>query len=67
MNKKHLYTRGSRIKYNNQMYQLIIRDDKSMGFLKIVVDNNKEKYEYPSAIEFINLSKLLKVKDVKVA
>ena len=60
MGKKHLYTRGSRIKYKNDTYQLIIRDDKKYGFLKIVFDDNKEKYEYPSAIEFINLSKLIK-------
>ena len=64
MDKKHLYKRGSRIKYNNQMYQLVIREDNSFGFLKIVLDKDKEKYEYPSAIEFLNLSKLLKIKGV---
>ena len=60
MVKKHVYKRGSRIKYNNQMFQIVIRDDNSYGFLKIVVDKDKEKYEYPNAIEFINLSKLVK-------
>ncbi len=64
MVKKHVYTRGSRIIYKNQMYQVVIRDDNELGFLKIVVDNNKEQYKYPSAIEFLGLSKLIKEKGI---
>lgn len=62
MVKKHLYKRGSRVKYKNQIYQLVIRDDNELGFLKIIVEKDKEKYEYPTAIEFLNLSKLIKEK-----
>ncbi len=56
---KHTYKKGVKIKYNNQLFQVLIRDDNSYGFLKITKKDDKEEYEIPSAKEFLHLSSFM--------
>lgn len=55
---KHVYAKTVRIKYNNQIYQVLLRDDKKYGFLKIV-NEEKTEYAYPTAQEFLRLSSIM--------
>lgn len=59
--KKHVYKKGSRIKYNNQTFLVLVRDDNQTGFLKIVYNGDKEEYQYPTAHEFLHLSSFMNV------
>ena len=59
------YKKGIIVKYNDNLYQTIIREDNKYGFLKIVIDGDKVKYETPSAVEFLKLSSLFN-KDNKI-
>lgn len=57
---KHVYRKTFKISYNNNVFQVLVRDDKNVGFLKITYDdNNNIKYVYPSAFEFLHLRSLL--------
>lgn len=56
---KHIYKKATKIKYNNSLFQIIVRDDNQYGFLKIVEDGKEVKYEYPSAQEFLHLTSCL--------
>lgn len=57
---KHIYRKTFKMSYNNHLFQVIVREDKSVGFLKIIDNKGKEStYEYPSAQEFLHLSSLL--------
>ena len=56
-----VYKKDKRIKHKNNIFQVIIRDDNKKGFLKIVQDGNDTKYEYPTAIEFLQLSSFINV------
>ena len=56
---KHNYKKARKIKYNNKLFQILIRDDNKLAFLKINVLNNEEVYEYPTAQEFLHLSSVL--------
>ena len=57
----HIYKKDKLIKHKNNTFQIIVREDNKKGFLK-VVDNGKEtKYEYPTAIEFLQLSSFVNV------
>ena len=59
------YKKGIIVKYNDNLYQTIIREDNKYGFLKIVVDGDSVKYETPTAMEFLKLSSLMN-KDNKI-
>lgn len=56
---KHIYKKARKIKYNNKIFQILIRDDNKIAFLKIDTSNNKEEYQYPTAQEFLHLSSVL--------
>ena len=59
---KHIYLKTYKISYNNSLFQVIVRNDKSVGFLKIDYDKNgEEKYSLPSAQEFLHLSSVVNV------
>ena len=53
----------SKIKYNNQIFQIVLREDNKMGFFKIVVDGIETKYEYPTAQEFLHLSSVVNIQN----
>lgn len=56
---KYVYKKSLRIKYNNNFFQMIVREDNQKGFLKIVNVDGVEKYEYPTAQEFLHLSSFI--------
>lgn len=56
---KHTYKKGVKIKYNNQLFQVLIRDDFSYGFLKITKKDGKDEYSIPTALEFLHLSNFM--------
>jgi hypothetical protein len=59
---KHIYRKTYKISYNNSLFQVLVRNDKSVGFLKVNVDSNGiEKYSLPSAQEFLHLSSVVNV------
>ena len=59
---KHIYRKTYKISYKNSLFQVIVRNDKSVGFLKIDYDKNgEEKYSLPSAQEFLHLSSVVNV------
>lgn len=58
---KHIYKKARKIKYNNNLFQIVIRDDKKIGFFKIVNIADEEKLVLPSAKEFLHLSSVLNV------
>lgn len=59
---KHIYLKTYKISYKNSLFQVIVRNDKSVGFLKIDYDKNgEEKYSLPSAQEFLHLSSVVNV------
>lgn len=58
---KHVYKKSSMIKYNNKMFQIIIREDNSKGFLKVLENGNEKKFEYPTAHEFLHLSSFVNI------
>lgn len=58
---KHNYKKGSRIKYNNKLFQIVIRDDNKIGFYRIEVKEDVIKLVYPSAQEFLHLNSVLNV------
>lgn len=60
---KHSYKNGSKIKYNNKLFQIVIREDNKIGFYRIEVNNDKIKLVYPSAQEFLHLNSVLNVKN----
>lgn len=61
--KKSTYTKSLKLKYNKNIFRVIIRDDKKLGFLKIVNTGSKEEYAYPSACEFLHLSSFMNPKN----
>lgn len=46
------------IKYNNKLFQVLLREDQKYAFLQIV---KKDKYAYPTAQEFLHLSSVMQV------
>lgn len=60
---KHIYKKARKIKYNNSLFQIVIRDDERVGFLKIVNTGSEEKLILPSAKEFLHLSSIINVKN----
>ncbi len=49
------YKKSYRIRYNEQLFQIIVRDDYKLGFLKILENG---KHVLPSAKEFLHLSSI---------
>ncbi|MCX4249285.1 MAG: hypothetical protein OSJ65_05940 [Bacilli bacterium] len=60
---KNIYKKARKIKYNNSIFQIIIRDDYKIGFFKIVNIDEKEILTLPTAKEFLHLSSVLNVKN----
>ncbi len=60
---KHNYKKGSKIKYNNKLFQIVIRDDNKIGFYRIEINKEKVELVYPSAQEFLHLYSVLNVKN----
>lgn len=59
---KHVYLKTYKISYNNSLFQVLVRNDKRVGFLKVNYDKNgEEKYSMPSAQEFLHLSSVVNV------
>lgn len=61
--KKSTYTKSLKLKYNKNIFRVIIRDDKKIGFLKIVNTGSKEEYTYPNACEFLHLSSFMNLQN----
>ena len=59
----YLFRETYKINYNNNIFQVLLRSDNKVGFLKVSYDKDgNQTYSMPSAIEFINLSKIVKTK-----
>lgn len=58
---KYKYKVARKIKYNNKIFQILIRDDNKIAFLRIDNKNGEYRYEYPTAQEFLHLSSFLNV------
>ncbi len=58
-----VYKKREKIKYKNQLFQIIERNDKKIGFLKIVYEDEKMTYQYPTAYEFLHLSSFMNKKN----
>lgn len=58
-----VYRKREKIKYNNQFFQIIERNDKKLGFLKIKYEGDNVIYEYPTAYEFLHLSSFMNKKN----
>ena len=57
----YLYRKTYKINYNNNIFQVYLRNDNKVGFLKVLKDKDgNETYRLPSAVEFINLSRVVK-------
>ena len=41
---KHVYLKTYKISYNNSLFQVLVRNDKSVGFLKVNYDKNGEEH-----------------------
>ena len=57
---KHIYKKTIKLRYNNQIFQVLVRDDHKFAFLNIV-DKDAQKYSYPTAHEFLHLSSMLNI------
>lgn len=57
-----VYRKREKIKYNNQLFQIIERNDKKLGFLKIKYEGDNVIFEYPTAYEFLHLSSFMNKK-----
>ena len=58
---KSIYRRTYKISYNNSIFQVLVRDDKGIGFLKINYDaDGNEEYSLPTAHEFLHLSSVVR-------
>ncbi len=58
---KNIYRKTYKISYNNSLFQVLVRNDKSVGFLKINYKDGVENYSLPSAQEFLHLSSVVNV------
>ncbi len=58
-----VYKKREKIKYKNQLFQIIERNDKKIGFLKIVYEDERMTYQYPTAYEFLHLSSFMNKKN----
>ena len=57
---KYIFRRTYKVNYNNSLYQVLLRNDNKIGFLKISYDEEgNQVFNMPSAIEFLNLSYLI--------
>lgn len=58
---EHTYKKVRKIKYNNHLFQIVVRDDYKIGFYKIIYNGQKEKLILPTAKEFLHLSSMVQV------
>ena len=58
-----VYKKREKIKYKNQLFQIIERNDKKIGLLKIVYEDEKMTYQYPTAYDFLHLSSFMNKKN----
>ena len=57
---KYIYRKTYKISFNNSIFQVLVRNDKKVGFLKIAYkEDGNQKYELPSAFEFLHLSSVV--------
>lgn len=56
---RHVYSKSSKIKYNNQLFRIFIRSDRKYAFMRIKMVGDKETYEYPTAQEFLHLTSVM--------
>ncbi len=54
-----------KISYKNNIFQVIVREDNGVGFLKINKKNGKEEYKLPTAQEFLHLSTVVNKKAIQ--
>lgn len=59
------YRKTVKVSYNNNIFQVFLRKDNKIGFYKILKVDGKEKYEIPTAKEFLHLSSLFYKKSMK--
>ncbi len=50
------YKKSYKIRYNEQLFQIIVRSDHKLGFLKILENG---KHVLPNAKEFLHLSSMM--------
>ncbi len=55
------YKNASKIRYNNKLFQIVIRNDNKIGFYRIEKKNEIVKLVIPSAQEFLHLYSVLNV------
>ena len=56
------YIKVQIIKYNNKIFQVLLREDQKYAFLQII---EKDKYAYPTAQEFLHLSSIKRKNRIK--
>lgn len=56
------YKKVQVIKYNNKVFQVLLREDQKYAFLQII---EKDKYAYPTAQEFLHLSSIMNKNRIK--
>ena len=56
------YKKVQIIKYNNKIFQVLLREDQKYAFLQII---EKDKYAYPTAQEFLHLSSIMSKNGIK--
>lgn len=56
---KYIYRKTYKISFNNSIFQVLVRNDKKVGFLKLNKSNSDEEYSLPSAFEFLHLASVV--------
>ena len=56
------YKKVQVIKYNNKIFQVLLREDQKFAFLQII---EKDKYAYPTAQEFLHSSSVMSKNRIK--
>ena len=57
---KYIYRKTYKISFNNSIFQVLVRNDKKVGFLKLTYnEKGNEKLVLPSAMEFLHLSSVV--------
>ena len=56
----YIYRKTYKISFNNSIFQVLVRNDKKVGFLKLTYsEDGNQKYVLPSAFEFLHLSSVV--------
>ena len=60
----YIYRKTYKISFNNSIFQVLVRNDKKVGFLKLSYnEDGNQEYKLPSAFEFLHLSSVVHVKN----